>query len=179
MPRAASARRYAQAVFELALENRELEKWFDDLTLLSDSVSNQEFLDFLSQPRVTSEEKIRVVRDALGDSVGPLALNLMCLLATKNIAHILPGITDQYQELLDAQQGIERAEAVTAIPLDDDEQRRITEMLSALSGRDVRLTTRVDAEILGGMIVRIGDRVMDGSTRSRLRAMRRELAERR
>jgi F-type H+-transporting ATPase subunit delta len=52
-------------------------------------------------------------------------------------------------------------------------------MLSALSGRDVRLTTRVDAEILGGMIVRIGDRVMDGSTRSRLRAMRRELAERR
>ncbi|HBJ31838.1 MAG TPA: hypothetical protein DDY93_10805 [Dehalococcoidia bacterium] len=179
MPRAASARRYAQAVFELALENRELEKWFDDLTLLSDSVSNQEFLDFLSQPRVTSEEKIRVVRDALGDSVGPLALNLMSLLATKNIAHILPGITDQYQELLDAQQGIERAEAVTAIPLDDDVQRRITEMLSAVSGREVRLTTRVDVEILGGMIVRIGDRVMDGSTRSRLQAMRRELAERR
>jgi len=179
MPRAASARRYAQAVFELALENRELEKWFDDLTLLSDSVSNQEFLDFLSQPRVTSEEKIRVVRDALGDSVGPLALNLMSLLATKNIAHILPGITDQYQELLDAQQGIERAEAVTAIPLDDDEQRRVTEMLSAMSGRDVRLTTRVDAEILGGMIIRIDDRVMDGSTRSRLQAMRRELAERR
>ena len=179
MPRAASARRYAQAVFELALENRELEKWFDDLTLLSDSVSNQEFLDFLSQPRVTSEEKIRVVRDALGDLVEPLALNLMSLLATKNIAHILPGITDQYQELLDAQQGIERAEAVTAIPLDDDVQRRITEMLSAVSGREVRLTTRVDVEILGGMIVRIGDRVMDGSTRSRLRAMRRELAERR
>ena len=179
MPRAASARRYAQAVFELALENRELEKWFDDLTLLSDSVSNQEFLDFLSQPRVTSEEKIRVVRDALGDLVEPLALNLMSLLATKNIAHILPGITDRYQELLDAQQGIELAEAVTAIPLDDDEERRITEMLSAMSGRDVRLTTRVDAEILGGMIVRIGDRVMDGSTRSRLRAMRRELAERR
>ncbi|PCH92327.1 MAG: hypothetical protein COB86_03355 [Dehalococcoidia bacterium] len=179
MPRAASARRYAQAVFELALENRELEKWFDDLTLLSDSVSNQEFLDFLSQPRVTSEEKIRVVRDALGDLVEPLALNLMSLLATKNIAHILPGITDRYQELLDAQQGIELAEAVTAIPLDDDEQRRITEMLSAMSGRDVRLTTRVDAEILGGMIIRIGDRVMDGSTRSRLRAMRRELAERR
>ena len=178
MPRAASARRYAQAVFELALENRELEKWFDDLTLLSDSVSNQEFLDFLSQPRVTSEEKIRVVRDALGDSVGPLALNLMSLLATKNIAHILPGITDQYQELLDAQQGIERAEAGPALPLDDDEQRRVTEMLSAMSGRDVRLTTRVDAEILGGMIIRIDDRVMDGSTRSRLHAMRRELAER-
>jgi F-type H+-transporting ATPase subunit delta len=179
MPKAASARRYAQAVFELALENGELEKWFDDLTLLADSVSNQEFLDFLSQPRVSDDDKIKVVREALGDSVGPLALNLMSLLATRNITHMLPEITDQYQELLDSQQGIERAEVVSAVPLGDDEQRRVTEMLSAMSGGDVRLTTRVDAQILGGMIIRIGDRVMDGSTRSRLQALRREVAERR
>ncbi|MDP6454782.1 MAG: ATP synthase F1 subunit delta [SAR202 cluster bacterium] len=179
MPRAASARRYAQAVFELALEKGELEKWLDDLTLLADSVSNQEFLDFLSQPRVSDDDKIKVVREALGDSVGPLALNLMSLLATRNITHMLPEVTDQYQELLDSQQGIERAEVVSAVPLGDDEQRRVTEMLSAMSGGDVRLTTRVDAQIFGGMVIRIGDRVMDGSTRSRLQALRREVAERR
>lgn len=179
MPRAASARRYAQAVFELALEKGELEKWLDDLTLLADSMSNQEFVDFLAQPRITADEKVRVVREALGDSVGPLALNLMCLLATRNIAHILDGITDQFQELLDAHQGIERAEVVSAVELSDDEQRRVTEMLSTMTGSDVRLTTRVDAQILGGMVVRIGDRVMDGSARSRFQAMRRELAERR
>ena len=179
MPKAASARRYAQAVFELALEKGELERWFDDLALLADSVSNLEFLEFLSQPRVSGGDKIKVIRDALGDSVGPLALNLMALLATKNIAHILPGITDQYQSLLDSQQGIERAEVVSAIPLGDDEQRRVTEMLSAMSGSQVRLTTRVDSQIIGGMIIRIGDRVMDGSTRSKLQAMRRELAQRR
>ena len=179
MPRAASARRYAQAVFELALEKGELEKWLDDLTLLADSVSNQEFLDFLSQPRVSDDDKIKVVREALGDSVGPLALNLMSLLATRNITHMLPEVTDQYQELLDSQQGIERAEVVSAVPLGDDDQRRVTEMLSAMTGGDVRLTTRVDAQILGGMIIRIGDRVMDGSTRSRLQALRREVAERR
>lgn len=179
MPRAASARRYAQAVFELALEKGELEKWLDDLTLLADSVSNQEFVDFLTQPRVTADEKIRVVRESLGDSVGPLALNLMCLLATRNIAHILGGITDQFQELLDSHRGIERAEVVSAVELSDDEQRRVTEMLSTMTGSDVRLTTRVDAQILGGMVVRIGDRVMDGSARSRLQAMRRELVDRR
>lgn len=179
MPRAASARRYAHAVFELALEKGELDKWFDDLTLLADSVSNQEFLDFLSQPRITAEEKIRVVRETLGDSVAPLALNLMCLLATRNITHILPGITDQYQELLDSQHEIERAEVVSAVRLNDDEQRRVTEMLSEMTGSEVRLTARVDPQILGGIIIRIGDRVMDGSTGSRLRSMRRELAERR
>ena len=179
MPRTASARRYARAVFELALEKGEMEKWLDDLTLLADSVSNQEFVDFLSQPRITADEKIRVVRESLGDSVGPLALNLMCLLATRNIAHILDGITDQFQELLDAHQGIERAEVVSAVELNDDEKRSVTEMLSTMTGSDVRLTTRVDAGILGGIVVRIGDRVMDGSARSRLLAMRRELVDRR
>jgi len=103
----------------------------------------------------------------------------MCLLATRNIPHILGGITDQFQELLDLERGIERAEAVSAVQLSDDEQLRVTEMLSGMTGSDVRLTTRVDSQILGGMIVRIGDRVMDGSTRSRLQAMRRELADRR
>jgi F-type H+-transporting ATPase subunit delta len=179
MPRAASARRYAQAVFEIALEKGELEKWLDDLTLLADSVSNQQFVDFLSQPRITVEAKVNVVRESLGDSVGPLALNLMCLLATRNIPHILGGITDQFQELLDSERGIERAEVVSAVQLSDDEHLRVTEMLSGLTGSDVRLTTRVDSQILGGMIVRIGDRVMDGSSRSRLQAMRKELADRR
>ena len=179
MPVAASARRYAQAAFELALEKGELEQWLDDLTLLADAVSNREFIDFLSQPRVTAEAKVRVVREALGDAVGPLALNLMSLLATRDIAHILGAITDQFQELLDSHRGIERAEVVSAVELSDDERAGVSQMLSTMTGSDVRLTARVDANILGGMIVRIGDRVMDGSARSKFQAMRRELADRR
>ena len=179
MPVAASARRYAQAAFELALEKGELEQWLDDLTLLADAVSNREFIDFLAQPRVTAEAKVRVVREALGDAVGPLALNLMSLLATRDIAHILGAITDQFQELLDSHRGIERAEVVSAVELSDDERAGVSQMLSTMTGSDVRLTARVDANILGGMIVRIGDRVMDGSARSKFQAMRRELADRR
>ena len=179
MPVAASARRYAQAAFELALEKGELEQWLDDPTLLADAVSNREFIDFLSQPRVTAEAKVRVVREALGDAVGPLALNLMSLLATRDIAHILGAITDHFQELLDSHRGIERAEVVSAVELSDDERAGVSQMLSTMTGSDVRLTARVDANILGGMIVRIGDRVMDGSARSKFQAMRRELADRR
>ena len=122
MPVAASARRYAQAAFELALEKGELEQWLDDLTLLADAVSNREFIDFLSQPRVTAEAKVRVVREALGDSVGPLALNLMSLLATRNIAHILGAVTDTGQEVLEWYRGIKRAEVVSGVELSDDER---------------------------------------------------------
>jgi len=179
MPRPASARRYAQAVFQLAVEFDELEKWLDDLMILADSVTSSQFLDFMSQPRVPTAAKLEVIRESLGDSVGRLATNLISLLATRNIAHILPEIADQYQKLLDSHQGIERAEVVSAVPLSDAQHRRAVDVLEGLSGREVRLSTRVDPALLGGMIMRIGDRVVDGSTRSKLKAMRRELSERR
>ena len=179
MPAGASARRYAQAVFEIAVESDELERWLDDLTLLADSITNEEFRQTLSAPRVTMAQKERVIREGLGSSVGPLALNLMCLLASRGQVQVLPGIADRYQEMLDAHQGVERAEVVSAVSLTDGQRDQVTRMLNDLSGKDVRLTTRVDPEILGGLVIRVGDRVMDGSARTRLQNMRRELAERR
>ena len=179
MPRPASARRYAQAVFQLAVEYDELENWLDDLTILADSVTNTQFLDFMSQPRVPTAAKLEVIRESLGDSVSRLALNLISLLATRDLAHILPEIADQYQELLDSHQGIERAEVVSAVPLTDAQHQRAVDLLEGMSGHEVRLSARVEPALIGGMIMRIGDRVVDGSTRSKLRAMRRELSERR
>ena len=179
MPRPASARRYAQAVFQLAVGHDELEKWLDDLTILADSVASSQFLDFLSQPRVASANKLEVIRESLGDHVSRLAVNLISLLATRNLAHILPEIADQYQELLDSHQGIERAEVVSAVPLTEEQHRRAVDLLEGLSGHEVRLSARVEPVLIGGMIMRIGDRVIDGSTRSKLQAMRRELSERR
>lgn len=179
MPAGASARRYAQAVFEMAVENDNLEQWLDDLTLLADSITNREFLQTLSAPRISLAQKELVIREALGESVEPLALNLMCLLASRGTVSVLPGIADSFQDMLDAHQGIERAEVVSAIALSDEQRDQVTRMLAEMSGNDVRLTTRVDPEILGGLVIRIGDQVMDGSARSRLQNMRRELAQRR
>jgi len=179
MPRPASARRYAQAVFQLAVEYDELEKWLDDLTILADSVTSSQFLDFMSQPRVPTATKLEVIRESLGDSVSRLALNLISLLATRNLAHILPEIADRYQELLDRHQGIERAEIVSAVPLTDAQHQQAVDLLEGMSGHEVRLSAGLEPALIGGMIMRIGDRVVDGSTRSKLQAMRRELAERR
>ena len=175
----ASAIRYAKAVFQLAVERDELENWLEDLTQLADSVTNQEFSEVLSAPRVPSDQKERIVRDALGSAVGPLALNLMFLLTSRGAIHSLPEIADRYQEMLDAHRGIERAEVVSAVPLGDAQRDSVADMLARTSGKEIRLSTRVDPEILGGMVIRVGDRVMDGSARTRLQAMRREMAQRR
>ncbi len=179
MPVGASARRYAQAVFEIASESGELERWLDDLTQLADSITNEEFRQTLSAPRISMSQKEALIRESLGSSVGALALNLMALLASRGLVDMLPGIADRFQEMLDAHQGVERAEVVSAVSLSVDQQRYVTQMLNDLSGKDVRLTSRVDADILGGLVIRVGDKVMDGSARARLQNMRRELAQRR
>ncbi len=179
MPAGASARRYAQAVFQIAVESDELERWLDDLTQLADAITNEEFGQTLSAPRISMAQKESLIRESLGPTVGPLALNLMCLLASRGQVNVLPGIADRFQEMLDVHQGVERAEVVSAVSLTDAQLDQVTQMLNDFSGRDVRLTTRVDPDILGGLVVRIGDRVMDGSARSRLQNMRRELAQRR
>ena len=223
MPAGASARRYAQAAFEIAVERGDAEDWMDDLTQLADAATNEQFREILSAPRIPFAQKAEVVQEAFGflevlrrkmrefwtderraeyaetpgtfwtderraeyarinrgdDSVGLLGINLMLLLTSRNQVHILPSIADRFQEMMDAHNGVARAEAVSAVPLDDEQRAKVAEALAEMSGADVRLTNRVDPEILGGMVIRIGDKVLDGSARSRLQNMRRELAQRR
>ena len=179
MPSGASTRRYAQAVFQLAVEHDTLERWLEDLTQLADSITNEEFRRTLSAPRISMDQKEGIIRESLGSSVDRLALNLMFLLTSRNLVHMLPEIADRFQETLDAHRGIERAEVVSAVPLSDAQQGEVADMLARMSGKQVRVTTRTDPQIIGGMVIRVGDQVMDGSARARLQAMRRELVERR
>ena len=112
MARGASGRRYAQAVFKIALEQGEPDRWLDDLALLSDAMANEEFANFLDAPQFTLDQKTDLIGESLGDSVSDLARNLISLLASRSSARLLPGITEAYQEMLDAHNGIERAEIV-------------------------------------------------------------------
>ena len=176
MARGASARRYAQAVFAIALEQGEPGRWLDDLALLSDAMANDDFANFLDAPQPTLSQKINLIEETLGDSVSRLALNLVSLLASRNSARLARSITESYQEMLDEYNGIERAEIVSAITLSDEQQQRIETMLKDIVGKDITATSRVEPRILGGFVARVGDKVIDGSTRTRLDDLRRQLA---
>ena len=177
MARGASARRYAQAVFAIALEQGEPDRWLDDLALLADAMANEEFANFLDAPQLTLNQKTALVEETLGDSVSRLARNLISLLASRNSARLLPSITESYQEMLDDYNGIERAEVISAVPLSDEQQQRIEMMLTGIVGKDITATSRVEPQILGGFVARVGDKVIDGSTRTRLDELRREVAQ--
>ena len=170
----AYARRYAQAVFEIALEKKELERWQADLEKVAGVAADANFLAALESPRLKLEDKSRLLSEQLGD-INPLAMNLVRLLITRDSAGIIGEIAGEYQRLLDSYNGIEPAEVVTAVPLDDEDKKRLTENLSALVGKQVTLKSEVDPGILGGVIARVGGKLLDGSTRSRLAALKREL----
>jgi F-type H+-transporting ATPase subunit delta len=172
LPRATSPRRFAQAAFQIALERDELDKWLDDLSLLADAISNDEFRLFLDAPEFTLQQKVAVIQESLGQSVGDLARNLLAILAARSEAHLLPGIVEHYQRMLDQHRGIEHGEVTTAVPLADAQRAQVTAMLQEIAGKEIRLTTIVDPQILGGLVARVGDRVIDGSTLTKLRSMR-------
>ena len=174
MPRKAHARRYAQAVFEVALEKKELEQWQSDLQKIVDAVIDANFLAALESPKLKLDDKTKLLSKRLGD-ISPLALNLVRLLITRAGIGMIGEIAEEYQRLLDNYHGIEPAEIVTAVPLDDEDIQRLTKNLSDLVGRKVVLKSRVDPDVIGGIVARVGGKLLDGSTRSKLAALRREL----
>ena len=176
MPSGASAKRYAGAVFEIARENGEIEGWLDDLGVLVREVDNADIAAYLDAPQVSIERKTELVKGAFGDAVGPLAVNLLLVLASRGNASLIRGIAEEYQQIVDADRGIERAEVVSAVQLDRQQLDDISSLLKTVSGKEVTVADRVEPDILGGLIVRVGDRVMDGSTRTRLQKMRKSLA---
>ena len=174
MARKAYARRYAQAVFEIALGKKELERWQADLQKIVGVVADDIFLSALESPKLKIEDKTRLLSEQLGD-INPLALNLVRLLITRAGIGMIGDIAEEYQRLMDSYHGIEPAEVITAVPLDDKDIQKLSENLSALVGKKVVVKSAVDSSVIGGIVARVGGKLLDGSTRSKLAALRREL----
>ncbi len=175
MVRRAYAKRYSQAVFQIAVERGEPDKWQSDLRRIAALGENAAFVALLESPKVHPDDKVRLLSEQLGD-ISPLALNLVCLLVAKGRLRMVDEIADEYQRLLDSYHGIERAEVITAVPLDDEDKLRLAERLGAVVGKKVVIKPEVDSSLIGGIIARIGGKLLDGSTRSRLEALKRELS---
>ena len=176
MPGTAAARRYAEAVFQLGEEGGSLEQWQDDLATLAEVTADSQALAVLENEKTPLEERSALLEQALA-GFSPLTRNLARLLLSRGRLGLLPEISSLFTEMLDRRNGVVRAQVTTAVPIDAAEQQVIAERLRALTGaRDVRVETQVDPAIIGGLVARVGDRLIDGSTRSRLVQLKRRLA---
>lgn len=176
MARKAYARRYAQAVFSIALEKNELDKWQSDLEAVTSLVGDEALAALLQSPKVPLEAKTRLLAEGLGD-VDPLVLNLVLLLLSRGGLNMLAAVADEYRRLLDSHRGIEQAEVTTAVSLSDEDRQKLAQQLGAITGKKVVVRAELDPGLVGGVMVRVGGKLLDGSTRSRLRVLQRELAQ--
>ena len=166
-----SGQRYAQAIFELALENQQLEQWDQDLRLAADVLRDDEFALFLGHADGPQERKISAIASVLSEA-HPLVQNMVSLLVSRGGVAAMRDVQEGYSQLLDDHLGRQRAEVTTAVPLEAEELERVTEFVGQLVGREVVISAHVDENILGGLIVQIGDQLLDGSTATGLERMR-------
>lgn len=171
-----SARRFAQAAFQIAEQADQFDEWQRDLTTIAEAFQNDELATLLNSPHVPVANKLKALEEVFGDGVSPLARNLAGLLASRSAVSVVPAIRDHFGAILDARKGVVRADVTTAVQLDDKQVARLAKTLSEVVGADVSVESHVDPEVLGGMIARVGDKVIDGSVRTRLQEMKREIA---
>ena len=172
-----AARRYADAVFGIAHDTASHDRWLSDLDDIAALFSEPTVNAFLVSTRVSQEEKERVLDNALPD-LQQHANSFAKLLVRKRRANLAPQIIEAFRDRLNSVRGIAEATVTTAVPLSDDARAAVEDAVRRYTDSEtVSLSETVDAQIIGGAIVKIGDRIIDGSVRTRLSSMRRSLAQ--
>ncbi|MQF64958.1 ATP synthase F1 subunit delta [SAR202 cluster bacterium AC-409-J13_OGT_754m] len=168
-----SAKRYAQAVFEIAVSEEDsssserLNKWAQDLALMKAFVDEEEFRLFLQAASISLEKKVSVISEVLPDTIAS-ARNLLSLMASRGHAERIRDVEAEFLKLLDHYNGVVRVKTFSAVTIDDRQMDGIKEFASKLTGKNIILESQISEKMIGGLTIVVGDRMLDGSTKSRL-----------
>ncbi len=168
---------HAKEIFRTALENNDLNRWQSNLRILANLTRDETLVASLENPGTGIDDKAKLLAERLGET-GPDVLKLISELINKGRLAEIEDISYEFQRLLDNHRGIEgteTAEITTAIPLDDDYVLDIGKRLTEMTGKPVVVNTKVDPGLVGGIIIKVGDKVIDGSIKSKLATLKREL----
>jgi F-type H+-transporting ATPase subunit delta len=169
-------RRYARALFETAVKGGTMDHVEGDLKGVHGLlVQVPQFRKVLRAPTVSGTRKKALLAQTLGNRVSPLTLRMLNLLVDKRREALLDDLYPEFQRLADEYRNIQPVEVTAATPLTDQERDSLSRALAARTGKQPVLQVRVQPEILGGLVVRMGDRIIDGSVRTKLEQLRQRL----
>jgi len=173
----AVAKRYAQAIFELGVETSNVALLTDDVKRLAQAYeASAELRSVLENPLVSAEDRKALV-DELSTrlNLSPLGRNTFGLLVERRRIAALPAIAKELAKLADERAGIVRGKVTSAVPLSETYFQKLQREIESLTGKKVLLERNQDPELIAGLVVQIGDRIIDGSVRARLDQMREQL----
>ncbi|HEV3352974.1 MAG TPA: ATP synthase F1 subunit delta [Acidimicrobiales bacterium] len=167
---------YAQGIFDIARAEGALDKVENELFQFSQLFQgNEQLREKLTDQSLPVEKRQAIVEDLLGQKASSLTVNLISFLVGTGRARELPEIVDRLVERAAAERQREVAEVRTAVMLDAEQQRRLTEALEKSTGKKIELKIIQDPSVLGGVVARVGDTVIDGTVRRRLDQLRESL----
>lgn len=174
--RRGTARRYAEAAFEIALRDDSPDAWLAVLALAEERLSDPQVSRLLQNPAIPFASRREIVEKLLGTEVQGAPRNLLLLLVQRGRADLIGGVVREFRRLHARRAGIVEATVTSALPLREDEVVALRQRLEDLTGSRFEMAFEVDPAILGGIQVRFGDRLIDGSVRGRLERLRNRLA---
>lgn len=175
MLKGAIARRYAEAVFGLALKQNTLDRTLEDVKEIAQLFAIRKLAYLLREPKIPAQRKETAIRQALASRVLPTSLNLALLVVQRELVDFMQNIAKELEQLVLDYRNEAVAEVTTAAPMDEAQRAQVVQALERSTGKTVRMQTRVDPNILGGVVARVGDQVIDGSVRQRLSALQQQL----
>ena len=177
MPRTGAGRRYAEAAFQLAERDSTVDAWQRDLVVAAGLARDERVVRDVDNPAVPFSARRSAVEQLLGPTVSQSACNLALLLTKHGRFAMLPEVSAEYDALVREARGIVAATVTTPAPLSAKELADVKSRVEKLAGAKVELTTATDPALMGGLTIRIGDRLIDDSLQGRLTRLRGRLIE--
>ncbi|MEM9708215.1 MAG: F0F1 ATP synthase subunit delta [Pseudomonadota bacterium] len=173
------ASRYATALFELAKESGGLDGLSNDADAIDGALrDSSDFAEFITSPlhsRVDQENAIGAVANAM--ALGPMVVNTLRLMAQKRRLFVIPALVRELRALIAAEKGEVTADVTSASALSADQEARLAEVLKKAVGKDIKINTAVDENLIGGLVVKVGSQMIDTSIRSKLAQLQNTMKE--
>ncbi len=168
--------RYAKAIYEIAVENAVLKEIGAQLNSVQETIASQEDLaDFMYHPHIKPEAKKEVLEKIFKGQLADEVYKFLMLLVDKRREGLLKQIAAEYEVLANVEQNILEADVVVARPLSQEQEAKLVKKFSDTTGKRVVIKTKIDSSILGGVIVKIGDKLIDGSVIRQMQVLKRNL----
>ena len=169
------AKRYARAIFDIASEDQSYDDWLNKLKLISDTRVEDNFANVLNSTKLSFSKKMNLIDDVFSNKLNKLQLNFLKLL-TKNLSFfIFHDIYKQFLGLVVKRNNLIRVTVTSPYKISDDLKNQILNLVNDISGADSIIEEKIDSELIGGVVIRLGDTVIDGSMKNKVKQLRREL----
>lgn len=178
MLKGAVAARYAQAFFDVAQDNNQIMDIENELRGFMQALNESDELQrVLSNPQVSVDLKKTIIREVFEGQISRSTLNFLCVILDRRREVFLESIVERYIALANETRNIIEAEAISAVELPVVHKVNFMQVLSRMTGKEIRIDYQVDPEIIGGVVVRLGGRIIDGSIRRQLERLRDSIRE--